>query len=41
MLVRSGAGDGVQIASGSGAHGGVVHGATALKGEAPERAAPA
>ena len=34
MLVRSGAGDAaVQVAGGSGAHGGFVQGATALKGE--------
>ena len=38
MLVRSGAGDApaVQVASGSGAHGGFVQGATALKGELAE-----
>ena len=43
MLVRSGAGDAasVQVASGSGAHGGFVQGATALKGELAEPAAPA
>jgi ribonucleoside-diphosphate reductase alpha chain len=43
MLVRSGAGEAaaVQVAGGSGAHGGVVQGATALKGEPAERAAPA
>ena len=42
MLVRSGAGEAasVQVASGSGAHGGFVQGATALKGEMAERAAP-
>ena len=42
MLVRSGAGDAatVQAAGGSGAHGGFVQGATALKGELAERAAP-
>ena len=43
MLVRSGAGDmaTVQAASGSSAHGPFVQGATALKGELAERAAPA
>jgi ribonucleoside-diphosphate reductase alpha chain len=42
MLVRSGAGDaGVHVAGGSGAHGGFVQGATALKGELAERTAPA
>ena len=43
MLVRSGAGDAasVQVASGSGAHGGFVQGATALKGELAESAAAA
>jgi ribonucleoside-diphosphate reductase alpha chain len=44
MLVRSGAGGdaaAVQVAGGSGAHGGFVQGATALKGEPAERAAPA
>jgi ribonucleoside-diphosphate reductase alpha chain len=43
MLVRSGAGDtgAIQVASGSGAHGVVVQGATALKGELAERTAPA
>ena len=41
MLVRSGAGEAasIQVASGSGAHG-IVQGATALKGEMAERAAP-
>jgi ribonucleoside-diphosphate reductase alpha chain len=43
MLVRSGAGDtpAVQAVGGSGAHGGFVQGATALKGELAERTAPA
>ena len=43
MLVRSGAGEAaVHVAGGSGAHGGFVQGATALKGEMmAERAAPA
>jgi ribonucleoside-diphosphate reductase alpha chain len=43
MLVRSGAGDApaVQSIGGSSAHGGFVQGATALKGELAERAAPA
>ncbi|HZZ24369.1 MAG TPA: vitamin B12-dependent ribonucleotide reductase, partial [Roseiarcus sp.] len=43
MLVRSGAGDApaIQATGGSGAHGGLVQGATALKGELAERAAPA
>jgi ribonucleoside-diphosphate reductase alpha chain len=43
MLVRSGAGDSsaAQIAVGSGAHGGFVQGATALKGELAERRSPA
>ena len=43
MLVRSGAGDSpaAQLGGGSGAHGGFVQGATALKGELAERAAPA
>jgi ribonucleoside-diphosphate reductase alpha chain len=43
MLVRSGAGEAaaVQSIGGSSAHGGLVQGATALKGELAERAAPA
>ena len=43
MLVRSGAGDAaaVQVTGGSGAHGGFVQGATALKGDLAEHATPA
>jgi len=42
MLVRSGAGEAAAIhVGGSGAHGGFVQGATALKGELAERTAPA
>ena len=43
MLVRSGAGDApaVQSAGGGSSGQGFVQGATALKGEAPDRAAPA
>ena len=42
MLVRSGAGEtpAVQAGGGLATHGGGVQGATALKGEMPERAAP-
>ncbi len=40
MLVPSRAGEAVHV-GGSGAHGGFVQGATALKGELAERAAPA
>ena len=41
MLVPSGAGESSVHVGGSGAHGGFVQGATALKGELAERAAPA